>query len=680
MKVPLNWLKEFLPTKLTAEQIADLLTVMGLEVEGIELEPPVLEISLTPNLVHCASIWGIARELSASTQEPLRYPAFSVVESEEGSIEKEIAVSVENTSGCPRYACRVITGVTVAPSPPWLQERLEQCGMRSVNNIVDITNLVMLELGHPLHAFDLDTLAEKKIAIRNARKGERLTTLDGKEHYPTEEMLMICDGSGPIAVAGIMGSKHTEVTDSTTSILLESAYFEPTQVRRTSKHLGIHTESSYRFERGADPNNVLEALERATAWISALAGGSVRAGKIDIFAKPFTPLRVSCRIPRVNQVLGTHLSGTEMRSLLQRLGFEVLMPKKEVIEVTVPTYRHDIHEEIDLIEEIARLYGFNQIHTREKALFRTGTLPHSAAYLLEKEIRSHLLREGLQELITCDLISPEEADLVAPDCMPSRALIKLLNPRSLQQSVLRPSLLPGLLSVVKRNEDHGTHSIAGFEIGRLHFKTKERYLEPTVASLILVGQREESHWENKKNEVDFFDLKGIIENLLKSIKSKPVTFQTTHYENFHPGRQAAIKAGDLEIGIMGELHPTTLKKKDLTSPVYFAELNLSALNSLRQEVLKMRPLPSFPSSTRDWTATLPESTAIGTLFDKIASLNSKQLESVMLLDVYRSETLGSERKNVTLRFIYRDPNKTLSIEEIESEHKKIVDKLIELRI
>ncbi len=791
MKIPLSWLKEYLPTKLTPEEIAETLTVIGLEVDSIEskkldfegvvvgkviekkphpdadklciatvsddaqtyqvvcgapncrvgmktafakigatvgetrikrsklrgvesegmlcsqdelglskeeqpgiMELPdasqegtdlssiygdiILEIALTPNLAHCANVRGIARELAAITQEPLNEPKFSLVEKSDDAIEDATSVRVENSEACPRYACRVIKGVKVEPSPAWLIARLEACGVRSVNNVVDCTNLVLMELGHPLHAFDFDTLAGKRVVVRNAKQGEKLTTLDGKEHYPSAEMLMICDSEKPIAVAGVMGTEATEVKEQTTSILLESAYFEPTQVRRTAKHLDIHTEASYRFERGTDPNGVLEALDRATAWICEIAGGTSLHGVIDIKKEAFPKKIVSCRVARVNKVLGTQLASSEIETIFHRLGFGIHSSHEEHIEAEIPTYRYDIQNEIDLIEEVGRLYGYDNIPRKERPSYRTGALPHAPLYLFEREIRENLLREGLQELLTCDLISPEEASLVVPESFPSRNVIQLLNPHSSKQSVLRTSLLPGLLSIVKANTDHGTHSLSGFEVGRVHFKTKEEtFLEPTVVSIVLTGERSALHWEKKENPVDFFDLKGIVENLLASLKIPPVMYKPTRYENFHPGRQAALIAGDMEIGIMGEVHPTTLKKIDIAHPVYFAEFNLEDLQSARAPSVKMTPLPQFPSSTRDWTVTLPEKMAVGHLLEKIEKLPTKRLESVMLLDVYRSDALGSDKKNVTLRFVYRDKASTLSVEAVEKEHARITQKLME---
>jgi phenylalanyl-tRNA synthetase beta chain len=395
MKVPLFWFKEYLPTRFSIEEIADTLTTIGLECEASH--DGVMEIALTPNLIHCASIRGMAKELAAATGETVLTPHYTISENPGEFTKQETSVTIENTEACPRYACRLIKGVQVAPSPPWLKEKIEQCGMRSVNNIVDVTNLVLLEFGQPLHAFDFDRLIEKRIIVRNARANETITTLDGKSHYLTEETLLVCDAQRPIAVAGIMGSLDTEVTETTTTILLESAYFEPSQIRRTCKRMDIRSEASYRFERGVDPNGILEALARATAFICQIAEGKALEGYCDIKTQEFPLPRVQCRLSRINQVLGTKLARGEVETIFTRLGFHVESGSDDHISVKIPTYRIDIHQEIDLIEEVARLYGYDNIYKKERALYRTGNLPHSSEYLFSRSVRNLLLKEGLQE-------------------------------------------------------------------------------------------------------------------------------------------------------------------------------------------------------------------------------------------------------------------------------------------
>jgi len=637
----------------------------------------IFDVSLTPNLVHCASIHGVARELSAISQEPLHTFKSSVVENSSTPISEQTSIRIENSKSCPRYACRLITGVQIKPSPEWLKTRIEACGMRSVNNVVDITNLVLLELGHPLHAFDFDTLHAQQIVVRNAHNGEKITTLDGKEHFLTEEILVVCDKKAPVAIAGVMGSSSTEVSSSTQTILLESAYFEPQQVRRAAKHLGIHTEASYRFERGTDPNAVLVALERATALICELAEGTALQGTIDIQNGNFEEKKLSCRLSRINKLLGTQLALSEVETIFSRLNFKILSTKEDCIEVLVPTYRQDMHQEIDLVEEVARLYGFDHIHPKQKALYRTGNLPHSAEYLFEKKVAERLLTEGLQEFVTCDLISPQQADLIDPDCFPSRALIKLLNPHSVDQSVLRPSLLPGMLAILKYNADHAIESVSGFEIGRVHFRSKDTFLETPVLSIVLTGERAQPHWESKKACVDFFDLKGLVENLLDSLKISDVRFIQSQYSNFHPGRQARVLIDGLDIGVMGEIHPKTLQKGGLHTPVYYAELNLEDIATQVPQKIKMTSLPQFPSSSRDWTITIPDHIRVGLILEKIKNFPSNLLESISLLDVYRSDKLGSDQKNVTFRFVYRNFTKTVSVSDVESEHKRIIENISE---
>lgn len=680
MKISFRWLKDYFKTSHSAETVAEALTDAGLEVDAIEataMGEQVFEISLTPNLAHCNSVRGVARELAALMKEKLHEKEPEVKESSGEPIEKSIKVEIQNKAACPRYACRLIEKVLVKESPAWLKERLEECGVRSVNNVVDITNYVMHDLGQPLHAFDLAKIEGKQIIVRNAKQGERIVALNGKEYYPTEETLLICDAKGAVAVAGVIGSAHTEVTESTETILLEAAYFEPTQVRKSSKRLLLHTDASHRFERGVDPNAVLEALDKAASLIAELANGKVVRGRIDLKTSEFPPKVVSCRLSRVHALLGIPLAMGEIETMFKRLHFNPVSIQEDRISVAVPTYRHDIHGEIDLIEEIARLYGYKNIHKQERGRYRTGNLPHSPIYLFEKKVRQQLLQADLQELLTCTLISPVEASLMSSDGIPARSWITLLNPSSQDQSVLRASLLPGHLKTVKYNVDRGNQSLTGFEIGRLNFRFKDKIVEPTVASLVLSGFRAQPFWGASQELVDFFDLKGILENLFSGLKIGDVSFVPSTQENFHPGRQASIHVKGREVGIMGEIHPATLKKMDLNIPVFFAELNLEELMHDLQLELKMEALPLYPASSRDWTLTLSDSTTIGSLLELISQEKSPLLESFSLHSIYQSEKLGPGLKNVTIRFIYRDRGKTVSIEEVEREHQRITKHVFE---
>lgn len=634
----------------------------------------VFEISLTPNLGHCSSILGIARELSAAFQIPIQFPVVSIEEDSE-ILKPSMQIDISDFELCPRYVCRLVTDVKVAPSPEWLTKRLIASGMRPINNVVDITNYVLLEFGHPLHAFDFDKIEGNLIQVRKAEVGESITTLDQKERFPTPEALLICDAKKPIAIAGIMGGLDSQVTYNTQRVLIESAYFKSTTIRRASKQLNLSTEASRRFERGIDPNILAMACDRVAQLLVQICGGQVQ-DMIDHTNTLFAPKEVCCRVKRTNEILGTQLSSGEVENLLQRLDFEVMSSEGDLLYIKVPTYRCDIHTEIDLIEEVARLYGFENIYTKKQVSYREGVISHAPLYLFEKNLRQILLREGLQELLNVDLISPKLASLVAPDCMPQRALIHLLNYSSLDQSILRPSLLPNLLQVVKWNMDHNIFSIAGYEIGKVHFKTKTDYMEATTVAIVLTGERAPLNWEKTSQKFDFYDLKGILENLFSALRVEHTEFSASSYSNFHPHRQAEIFIEDLQIGLLGQVHPETTAKIDVQEPVYFAEINIENLMTTPKFSSKMRPLPHFPATSRDLTLTLKQSCFVGKILKMIQRIPSRLLETCTLLDVYRSEKLGPDWKNVTFRFVYRDQEKTISFKAADFEHSRIVEILL----
>lgn len=627
------------------------------------------EISLTPNLSHCNSVFGVARELAALTEQPLHLPK-TIVRETEDPIENSLHVSVIDKDGCPRYACRVIKNVKVGPSPEWLKQRLEKCGLRSVNNIVDVTNYVSLELGHPLHAFDYDKLEGGEIIVRKAKEGEHIKTLDGKERLLKETMLAICDRSKPSAIAGVMGGADSEIHDGTRHIVLESAYFEPKSIRRTSKQLGLQSDASKRFERGTDPNHVLAVLDRAAMLIQQLSGGEILAGTIDILAKEFPVVVVSCRLSRISQLLGINFSRGEVENAFKRLQFLYHWDGQDVFVVHVPTYRNDITAEIDLIEEVARIYGYDNI-PRKGGRYLASALPSVPIYLFEKKVRARLIGEGLQEFLTCDLIGPTLLQIIQDQTLPVESMVKVLNPTSIEQSILRTSLLPGLLQVVKHNIDHQSHRIAGFEIGRIHFRKEENYQEQTVAGIILSGSSSIYHWERKGQDYDFFDLKGIIENLLEFLGIRHAAFKNIGLKTFHSGRQASIFVDSLELGSIGEIHPAIQRRLDVPQRMLFGEFNLSDLQRLAKPLEKVKPLALYPGSERDWTITLNESVHFADLIELIKMQRCGILEEVALKDIYRSEKLPKGHQNITLHFLYRDPCKTIEQEFVDSEHLKL---------
>lgn len=631
----------------------------------------ILDVSLTPNLGHCMSIMGLARDLSAQLGTPLIKKKFSLKE-EGDSIEKLLKVQLIDKSQATRYACRAVMGTQVGPSPEWLKRKIESGGMRSINNVVDIGNLVMLEVGQPLHLFDYDKIDGKTIIVTSQTDYKELETLDDVTRPIPPESLLICDTSKPLAFAGVMGGKSSAITTKSVNILIEAACFCPQSIRKSAKLIGLKSDSSSRFEKGIDPNNITAALDYAAYLLKQVAGGKIAKGMIDQKAHEFPEKRINCRTARVNSLIGTNLSTGEIADLLGRLGIKVVEDRPHDLLLSVPTYRNDISTEVDLIEEVARVYGYNNI-PKQIPRHVSSSIPNAPLYELEKDIRSRLLSEGLQEFMTCDLISPSQAEMVFENAMNKDAVISVMQAHSVDQSVLRTTLLPGLLQVVKYNFDRSCPNIAGFEVSRIHFKTKDHYFEPTTAGIILCGKSASYHFDPKPHDFDLFDLKGIIENVFAGMRIDGIEFEVSHLHNFHPHRQARIKKDDTILGVMGEVHPDHVAKIDVPERIFFAEINLNELMPLIPQQWKITDLPQFPGSERDWTVTLDEGVTIGSILKAIRATPSRLLEKVILLDLYKSEQIGKDKKNATFRFFYRDIEKTIALETVEKEHTRILN-------
>lgn len=634
-----------------------------------------LDIGLTPNLGHCNSVLGVVRELSAGTGLPFEIPSISLQEAEK-PIEDFATVSIESFDACPRYSCRVVYDLRVKSSPEWLKRRLAGCGIRSINNVVDATNLIMMELGQPLHAFDYDLLEGGKIVVRMAKAGEKFQTLDEVERTLNKDSLLICDGEKPVALAGVMGGHNSEVSYNTATVLIESAHFNPKAIRRSSRGIDLMTDASRRFERGCDPNIVLEALDRAAALIAELGNGKVAAGTLDIKRGEFLSHIVSCRLSRINAILGTHLAISEVEDVLRKLSFPYRWDNEDLFHISIPTYRFDIKEEIDIIEEVARIYGFHNL-PKVKPRFNPSSLSHSASYLFEKEVRHQLISLGLQEFLTCDLIGPTELALTDENSVPRNSVVKVLKPTSIDQSLLRPSLLPGLLTLTKFNHDQQTREICGFEVGKIHFKIQvddqEHYQEQSVAGLVLTGSPTPPHWSQPPREADFYDIKGIVENFLNVFGVEKPLFEKENRSEFHPGRQARLMADDLVLGIVGEIHPNLLKKLDYPKRIYYAEIFLQELFKIRKGITRMKELPSYPGSERDWTLTVDADVPVQNILKAMRSIPSMLLKRIRLVSIYQSDKLGLDKKNITFNILYRHDKKTLDQEAVEREHARIVE-------
>jgi phenylalanyl-tRNA synthetase beta chain len=606
---------------------------------------PVFELSLTPNLGHCMSALGIARELSAATQIPL-HPLNGALTLH--PIDKK--VEIDDFTLCPRYMCALLERVDAGPSPFALKKALEACGQKSINRLVDTANFIMMKMGQPMHAFDADLLEGDTIRVAPAKTAQKFLGLDGVEREVPAGALLIWDSKKPVAIAGIMGGAETAVSEKTTRILLEAAYFDPVSIRSTSRKMGLRSESSQRFEKGIDPVGIEAALYEACRLI----GGQIK-GCVDLKKGSFSPKEIAYRASRINHLLGTKLSETEIEEILERLGIHCKSGK-----AIVPLYRADIAEEIDLVEEVARIYGYNNIE-KTIPICTTSQLANDPIFVFENETRRRLAGLGLSEFLTCDLIGQKLAEVSREITPPSMEVLKAAYSKSEEYCTLRTSLLPGLLQVVKGNIAQKNLSIGAFEIGRIHFMQEGKVMEIPMAAILLTGKAELPHWSRKTTDVDFFDLKGIVENIVDG------PFKPSSHLAFHPGRQTDICHGDLIVGSLGEVHPSLLEKFDISQRIYYAELNLTQLRKPRKAV---KPLPQFPSSERDWTLPLDPKITIDTLFKAIHSSHSPLLEKVELIDLYQPEP--TEKKHATFRFTYRDPFKTISFEEVESEHGKMM--------
>lgn len=625
-------------------------------------------LSLTPNLGHCRSILGIARELSIFLDIPLHIPPLPSYEGDFLS-ETPFDIGSLDPSLVASYRCQLIENCQIAPSPNWLARILQHAGIRPINNVVDVTNYYMLEFGHPLHAFDTGTFTHPTLSVSLTNTSFPLELLDGKTYTIPKETLMVYGGKDPIAVAGVMGSQHSSVQSSSSSILLEAAHFSPNAVRKSSKQLGLRTEASMRFERGVDPAQIDAVLQRATLLIAHLTKGIPSRSPRKKGETDYTPRFVSCTVHRTNQILGTSFSSNQLESFLQRLHMD---PKptttsSSTFHIQVPSYRNDLHLEIDLIEEIAKIVGYENL-PRTKPTIPLHSLPHSPLFLFEQQMRNVLLREGLQEFLTCNLISPLEQEQFAEASMGAKDAISVLKPSSINQSVLRTSLLPSLLSCIQINLHAKRHCMAVFEIGQIHFKKNGAYVERPTLGICITGQQRPHHWSGSSSPVDFFDLKGMIENLFCGLHLRAPSFSSSSFKNLHPNRQASIAIEKIQVGCLGQLSIEKEKELSLKYPLFFAEIDLLDLLQYKETIHQIAPIPIYPESERDWTLSLPPDVSSGKILETIHSVRSKFLKKAVIWDLYQG-------KELTIRFTYRSDQTTLENEQVEKEHRRILSQV-----
>jgi phenylalanyl-tRNA synthetase beta chain len=561
-----------------------------------------------------------------------------------------------------------------------MKTRLEAAGLRAINNVVDVTNFVMLEMGQPLHAFDFRFLEEGRIVVRKSKPGEEFISLDEKSRLLPENTLLICDGKKPVAIAGIMGGLNSEVKEDTRTILLESAYFNPASIRRSSRSLGMPTDAAFRFERGIDPEGVVRALDRAAQLIAELSGGEVCRNYLDEYpAKIKAVDNIPLRMDRVRQVIGAGVPAREAVRILKSIGMALRREGKGAYRVTPPSFRVDIEREIDLIEEIARLYGYHLVPSTlpSVSVSETETIPRLA---LEERVRRLLTGSGYSEIINYSFSSPDSAEALglSPEDE-RRRFVVIKNPLTEDQSIMRTTLVYGLLETLKKNLRNASFNLKLFEIGRTFFKRHDGELpeERNILAALAAGKVSDDLWGSKVS-VDFYDLKGSLENIFQDLKMDSCRCRTETPEPFlHPGQSCGVYMGDVRIGFLGKAHPEVLKKMDIKSDAYLFEINLDLLGEQTGRRIRYRELSKFPAVQRDVAFVLPESMESEKMLEIVLSQHEDLLENVSIFDIYTGKGLEERTKSLGLRFSYRALDRTLTDAEINSIHNRIVQNTVQ---
>ncbi|MDY6972726.1 MAG: phenylalanine--tRNA ligase subunit beta [Thermodesulfobacteriota bacterium] len=645
---------------------------------ALPLSDWVFDVSITPNRPDCACVLGIAREIAAATGKELKRPE---IEIDEGgpAIDGLTSVSILDPVGCPRYAAGIIQGVELGSSPFWMRYRLFLSGIRSINSIVDVTNYVMLEMGQPLHAFDYNRLRENRIVVRRAQEGEVLATLDGETRTLDSETLMICDGERAVALAGIMGGLNSEIFEGTRHVLIESAYFDPVTIRRCSKRLGLSTEASYRFERGGDIQGVTNALKRAISLMCSLTGGKVASGCIDNYPGTYTPRVIDLRSDKTNSFLGTKISRDTMARYLRALEMEVQDISENRLRVKPPSFRVDISREVDLIEEVARLNGFDKIPVTYPSI-RASKAGEKKELILRDQIRSIMVGLGFTDIITYSFVSQGSLDLLeADEKSPLKSSVRLLNPLSIDQSVLRTSLIPGLLGTVKGNTHYQQNDLKLFEWGKTFTPGRENQqpMEKTFLAAIMTGLYRQPAWYNDERHVDFYDVKGAVEALLKALGIQCLLIEEeTGFPGYDPGLSSGIYCSDSFIGQLGRVSPNVMEAYGLKKDsAYLFELDIAALMGSLSGTKRFQHLAKFPAVYRDISLIVNRQLKSAEIVRIIRERGGELVESVHIFDLYEGKRMDPLEKALAFSICYRSKSRTLDGEEVNSLHESIIDKI-----
>ncbi len=664
MKIPFNWLKEYVPTSSTIAAVAKELSFSGTEISSIESD--CLEVDILPNRGDCLSVIGIAREVASAEGLQVKYPEVSLKESAEKAA-NVAAVEVKDKDLCPRYMARIVRNVLIKESPDWMKKKLTDAGMRPINNIVDVTNYVLLEMGQPLHAFDLSLISGNKIIVRRASAKETITTLDGVVRELEATDLLICDENKAIALAGVMGGANSEVTPATKDVLIESAYFDPVSINRTSKSKKLRTEASVRFERGVNWDGVPMALDRAAQLMAEISGGTVLGGAIDVAAEKRQPAKIILRSSRISAIMGFDIGSEKVVPILKGLGFGVSENGVDY-EVTVPLYRaRDIEREIDLIEEVARVYGYDKIPETQHPILTTASDDSASKRLKKvKAVKRTLLQSGFNECKTYSLQgkrSFERAGLGIENA------VAIANPLIEEMTHLRTSIIPGLLEVLEHNRNRQVHDVAVFEVGKVFSKKTGHSKEKEVASALLSGSVYSGILENDRMKEDLYFLKGIAESIISVYGSADARFERSADQLMPNGAEVFI--GDKKAGFVGALRSDIRKSVGVNNEVFIMELDLDVLSEMPERQVRYTPVPKYPSVKRDIAMFIPEGTLNDSVVSLIKATGGGLVESVEIFDKFK----GKDRTSVAYSVIYRSHERTLTDDEVAAVHGRVLESL-----
>ena len=648
--------------------------------EALGLKDTILDISITPNRPDCLCVIGVAREIAALTHQKVKYPLVSLSDRGE-EVHQKTSVTILDPDLCPRYVARMVEEVKIGPSPQWMKNRLEKVGIRSISNVVDVTNYVMMEYGQPLHAFDFELLEEGRIVVRRARQGEEFVTLDGVKRALDEEMLMICDGVKPVAIAGIMGGLNSEIKENTKRVLLESAYFNPAGNRRTSKKLGLETEAAYRFGRGIDYGGCLAAANRAIQLIQELASGRVVEGVVDVYPLPIQPNPIRLSVRKIHQILGKEVSGEQVKRYLGDLELEVREQDKDVLIVAPPPFRGDLEREIDLIEEVARLDGYEGIPvTIPKG--PPSSEERSKEFLIERKVIDTLIYHGYHEVVTYSFTSPTSSDILGlPTDDPRRHHLRILNPLTEDFSVMRTSLLPGLMETVRYNVSRKNSNLKLFELKKVFLPQGGEKLPEEVKYLVglAMGFDRDPHWAFSPRPVDFYDIKGCVEDLLDTLQIKEAKFNKAEDVPYlHPGKTSRIALNHETLGVLGEIHPQVLSQYEIQGKAYLFEMDFSKMMKWAEEGRRFQPLPKFPAVYRDLSVVVDHALEAERVVEAIRAFRQSFIEEVTLFDIYQGSPIPEGKKGISYRIRYQANDRTLTDEEVNQYHEKVLSRLKEV--